>query len=253
MKNQESTNSEKWKALKNWGNDITRIKSLTGGTANDVWSVCIDGKLAVARFNSRSNADLTWETELLRHLNKKGLIVPTPIPTMNGKLFTNGLVVMKYLEGKPPKTKSDWRQVAKIIRQVHQLTKNWSQRPGWKSSIDLLHANKGTKANLAIMPSEGVARCRAAWSQLVGRETSVIHGDLNLRNVLMTKEGVALIDWDESHIDVSELDLALPYNASNLNDDEYEIASQAYAAWEAVVCWDDDYSKRRLTEVKAVK
>jgi hypothetical protein len=30
----------------------------------------------------------------------------------------------------------------------------------------------------------------------------------------MTKNRVALIDWDEAHVDVADLDLALPYNAA---------------------------------------
>jgi hypothetical protein len=44
----------------------------------------------------------------------------------------------------------------------------------------------------------------------------------------MTANRVALIDWDESHVDVPDLDLVLPDNAAGL-----DIAAQASAAWEA--------------------
>jgi hypothetical protein len=54
----------------------------------------------------------------------------------------------------------------------------------------------------------------------------------------MTGDRVALIDWDESHVDVPDLDLALPHNAAGLDEDTYDIAAQARAAWEAAVCWD---------------
>ena len=37
-----------------------------------------------------------------------------------------------------------------------------------------------------------------------------------------------------------------------LDDVAYDIASQASAAWEAAVCWDDAYSIKRLAEVRAV-
>ena len=37
--------------------------------ANDVWSVRVNGRLAVARRGARSDADLAWETELLQHLD----------------------------------------------------------------------------------------------------------------------------------------------------------------------------------------
>ena len=103
------------------------------------------------------------------------------------------------------------------------------------------------------MPAEAVARCRAAWARLAGRETCVVHGDANnLGNVRMTADRVALIDWDESHVDVPDLDLVLPHNAAGLDDGAYEIAAQAWAAWEAAVCWDDDYSAKRLAEVRAL-
>jgi hypothetical protein len=43
---------------------------------------------------------------------------------------------------------------------------------------------------------------------------------------------------DQSHVDVADLDLALPHNAAGLDDDAYDIAAQARAAWVAAVCWD---------------
>ncbi|ASW06399.1 phosphotransferase enzyme family protein [Rhizobium sp. 11515TR] len=242
-----------WEALGQWGEDAVRLEALTGGVANDVWSVRIHGEIAVARLGSRSDADLGWETALLQHLDHEGMTVPVPIPTMDGRLFVDGLVVMKYLEGGPPVTGADWRRVADTLRELHRLTQGWPQRPGWKSSTDLLHAEAGTRINLAAMPPEGVARCRAAWARLVGRQTCVVHGNPNNPgNIRMTANRVALIDWDESHVDVPDLDLVLPDNAADLTDNAYDIAAQASAAWEAAVCWQDEYSVKRLAEVRAV-
>ena len=68
----------------------------------------------------------------------------------------------------------------------------------------------------------------------------------------MTADRVALIDWDEAHVDVPDLDLVLPHNAAGLDDDAHDIAAQASAAWEAAVCWDDEYAVKRLAEVRAV-
>jgi hypothetical protein len=72
----------------------------------------------------------------------------------------------------------------------------------------------------------------------------------------MTADRVAMIDWDESHVDVPDLDLALPHNAAGLDDDAYDIAAQAWAAWGAAVCWDpsgtDQFAVKRLAEVRAV-
>jgi aminoglycoside phosphotransferase (APT) family kinase protein len=160
--------------------------------------------------------------------------------------------VMTYLEGGPPETQADWRRVAGTLRELHRLTQGWPQRPGWRSSTDLLHAETGTRIDLTAMPAESVARCRAAWARLAGRQTCVVHGDLNSGNVRMTADRVALIDWDESHVDVPDLDLVLPDNAAGLDDGAYDIAAQASAAWEAAVCWDDEYAVKRLAEVRAI-
>jgi Ser/Thr protein kinase RdoA (MazF antagonist) len=179
--------------------------------------------------------------------------VPVPIPTTDGRLFADGLVVMTYVEGGPPETEADWRRVADALRQLHRLTQGWPQRPGWRSSTDLLHAETGTKIDLGAMPREGVLRCRAAWARLTGRETCVVHGNPNNPgNVRMTVNRVALIDWDEAHVDVPDLDLVLPHNAAGLDHSAHDIAAQASAAWEAAVCWDDEYAVKRLGEVRAV-
>src|SRR5688572_12099786 len=185
-----------WEALEQWGDDVARIEPLAGGVANDVWSVRVNGHLAVGRLGARSDADLAWETELLQHLDREGLTVPVPIPTTDGRLFADGVVVMTYVVGGPPETEADWRRVADTLRQLHRLTQGWPQRPGWRSSTDLLHAETGTKIDLGAMPPEGVARCRAAWARLVGRRTCVVHGNANNPgNVRMTADRVALIDW----------------------------------------------------------
>ncbi|WP_433301260.1 phosphotransferase enzyme family protein [Actinoplanes sp. CA-030573] len=239
-----------WETLARWGDDAARLERLTGGVANDVWSVRVGGRLAVGRLGTRSDADLAWETDLLRHLNREGLTVPVPIPTTDGRLFADGLVVMTYLPGGPPRNAADWRRVAAVLRELHRLTRGWPQRPGWRSSADLLHADTGTKVDLTAMPAEAVARCRAAWSRLPAGPTCVVHGNpTNPGNIRMTADQVALIDWDESHVDVPALDLVLPHNAAALDDAFLDVAAQASAAWEAAVCWDDDYARQRLATV----
>ena len=75
-----------WEALDQWGDDVARIEPLTGGVGvNEVWSLRVNGHLAVGRLGRRSDADLAWETELLQHLDREGLTVPVPIPTTDGR------------------------------------------------------------------------------------------------------------------------------------------------------------------------
>lgn len=157
-----------WDLLKLWGDDATRIERLSGGVANDVWLVRINGVNAVGRLGNRSDADLAWEAALLQHLDREGLTVPVPIPTRDGQLFAEGLTVMRHIEGGPPETAEDWMRVGRTLREVHRLTAGWPQRPGWRSSTDLITHDRGTRIDLTAMPPEAVARCRAAWARLVG-------------------------------------------------------------------------------------
>src|SRR5689334_19605251 len=191
-----------WEALRQWGDDAARLEQLGGGVVNEVWSVRVNGQLAVGRLGARTDADLVWETDLLRHLDREGLGVPIPIATRSGRLFADGLVVMSYVDGEPPETEADWRRVADSLRRLHKLTQGWPQRPGWRSSIDLLQAETGTKIDLGAMPPEGVARCRTAWERLAGHPICVIHSDPTPGNIRMSADRVGIIDWDESHVDV---------------------------------------------------
>ncbi|MGV3576367.1 MAG: phosphotransferase enzyme family protein [Devosia sp.] len=242
-----------WDGLALWGENVRRVKPLSGGSSNDVWRVEIGGRPVVARLGKRSDADLAWEAGLLEHLDREGLTVPVPIPTLDGRLFVEGLVVMEYVEGGPPQTAEDWRRTADVLRRLHALTQGWPQRPGWRSSTDLLQVDKGTRIDLTAMPAEAVLRCRAAWQRLSGEPRSVVHGNPNNPgNVRVTADRVALIDWDEAHVDVSVLDLVLPFNGAVLEGEALDIAEQASAAWEAAVCWKDDYAVSRLAEVRAI-
>src|ERR1019366_8022184 len=68
------------------------------------------------------------------------LISPT-----DGRLFAEGLIVMTDVEGGPPEAEANWRRVADTLRHLHRLTQGWPQRPGWRSSNDLVHAQTGTR------------------------------------------------------------------------------------------------------------
>ena len=122
------------------------------------------------------------------------MTVPVPIPTNDGRHFADGRG-RDHLRGR--RTARNRGRLASRRRhspKPHELTHGWPQRPGWRSSTDLLHAETGTKIDLGAMPLEGVARCRAAWARLTGRERCVVHGDPNSGNIRMTADRVALVD-----------------------------------------------------------
>ena len=119
-----------WQALEQWGDDVVRGEPLAGGAGvNQVRTVRINGERAVARLGNRSDADLAWEMNLLRHLDRHGVAVPVPIPTPDGRWFVQGLVVMSYVAGEPPQSTADWRRVAATLRQLHQLSQGCPNAP----------------------------------------------------------------------------------------------------------------------------
>jgi hypothetical protein len=143
-----------WEALGRWGDDATRIEPLTGGVGvNEVWSVRVNGHLAVGRLGGRSDADLTWETELLQHLDREGLTVPVPIPDEGGP------AVRRQSGGydlRGRRTARDGGRLASRGRhappaELGRLTQGWPQRPGWRSSTDLVHAEPATKIDLGAI------------------------------------------------------------------------------------------------------
>ena len=44
-----------WEALDQWGDDVARIERLQTGIGNEVWSLRVNGQLAVGRLGKRSD------------------------------------------------------------------------------------------------------------------------------------------------------------------------------------------------------
>ncbi len=78
-----------WAALEAWG-DAVRVERLSGGVANDVWSVRLDGRQVVGRLGRRSEADLAWEGALLQHLDRAGSRCPCQCPRATGDFLWTG-------------------------------------------------------------------------------------------------------------------------------------------------------------------
>ena len=95
-----------WSALERWGRDVTRVAPLTGGVANQVWSVRVDGRLGgrAARQPQRRRPGL-GDRPAAPTSTAQGLAVPVPIATTDGRLFADGLVVMTYVEGRRPESR----------------------------------------------------------------------------------------------------------------------------------------------------
>jgi Ser/Thr protein kinase RdoA (MazF antagonist) len=238
------------RVLEAWG-PLRVIGRLGGGNRNEVLEVRRGDQRLVARRSRRSAASLSWEVRLLEHLARSGIRVPVVVPTVDGRWHVDGVVVMQWLEGRPPQT-GDWPAVAAALRGVHGVTRGWPQRPGAVSTRDLSTAQRGGDVDLGRMPVEAVAACRRAWAALAGSAEAVVHGDPGPANIRITAAGVGLLDWDEARVDVTDLDLAeLP--GSDLHPQRLAVVRAAATAWETANGWtvEPSYARRQLALLRA--
>lgn len=75
------------------------------------------------------------------------------VAVLGATLISRGKPSSSYastVKGGPPETEADWRRVAETLRRLHRLTPGWPQRPGWRASTDLLHAETGTRIDSVL-------------------------------------------------------------------------------------------------------
>jgi Ser/Thr protein kinase RdoA (MazF antagonist) len=210
------------------------------------------GRRLVVRRSGRPAASLEWELDLLKHLREGSVLVPEVVPADDGRRQVDGLLVQRFLPGRPPRDDGDWRRVVEALRAVHQLTVRWPQRPEFASAWELLAGDRGGDVCLDAMPADAVRAVRAAWRPILDGPECAIHADIGGGNVLVDGQAVALLDWDEARVDVPWFDFAhLPEEVEVPSPTDQARLVTAGVAWEAATCWvvEPAYEARRLAEL----
>jgi len=227
---------------------------LPGGARNQVLLAERGSDLLVVRHSGRSAPALDWELDLLEFLDVHSIEVPRTVSSDDGRRHVDGALIYRFIDGRPPRDREDWQRAVAVLTAIHEMTAGWPQRPGFASSRRLLTADRGGDVRLDAMPHKAVEAVRAAWRPIVTGPECVNHGDVGGGNILVTEAGVALLDWDESRVDVPWFDFAfLPPDVAADVPVEAEALSLAGVAWEAATCWtaEPDYAARRLAELYA--
>jgi len=167
-----------------------------------------------------------------------GIITPEFLPAANGDLAPDGVTVETYIQGTPA-SDADRARLRELLERFHARTRHFQQRPGFASARQLLTESRGGDVDLDSMPTALVRACRVRWKRIANEPQSAIHGDLNRNNVLITPNNrLALIDWDESRVDASLLDMAATFNENpGFSAARWDAATHALAAWEAATSW----------------
>ncbi len=232
------------------------IRPLTGGNRNQAWLIKIEDQFRVAKTTRRSESALEWLSPVHDAAESAGFLVPRLLPSLQGLLSVDGLTVERFIDGSTPSPTS-LQALEPLLAQFHRNSHDYPQRPTFASSIELLGQEAGGDVDLGKMPAELARACRDAWQIFANAPKSVVHGDLNASNILVTSSGQpALLDWDESRVDASIFDqLALAQQDSqpqhnHTQHSHTESEKRALLAWEIAVCWctEHDYAQGLVGE-----
>jgi Ser/Thr protein kinase RdoA (MazF antagonist) len=225
---------------------------LPGGSRNEVWRGTSPAGQVVVRRSRRTAESLAWELDLMAELDTAGFVVPVPIKTDNDRASSDGVIVQRWIEGRPPSSIDDWRLVADELQRVHRFTRGRAQRPGCIVTTELTRVSQSVDASMALVPDHVATQLLKVFSEFGDVETSVIHGDPGPANIRIGFDGrVGLLDWDESRVDLVFHDLS-NLGVQVLSDRDHARALDLSDAWETVNAWvtEPDYARRRLAELR---
>ncbi|MEM9134144.1 MAG: phosphotransferase [Actinomycetota bacterium] len=224
------------------------------GNRNPVWRATLDGEPVAVRRSRRSEASLDWELDLIEVLHDAGFRVPTIRPTLDGRRHDEGLVVQRWLAGRPPSADDEWRRVADALVGIHRLTgSTHRQRPGCRAVTALGPTGRSVDADLSALPSEVRDEVLAVFATMTDAPTAVIHGDPDASNIRIDDDGsVGLLDFDESRVDVCWHDLS-NLRVQVLDEATHRRAELLSDAWEVANGWvvENAYARRRLASLRA--
>ena len=183
------------------------LQPLPGGHRNLAYRTVGLDRDVVLKSTRRTLEAIAWLDPAHAAARRSGFVVPDLIESAGGRLIEDGWTCETLVRGRPF-APGEMPDVLPLIAQFHEATASLPQRPGFRSSRDLITATAGGDVDLGAMPDDLVVRCRAAWRAVSGRPEAVVHGDLNPGNVIRCPDGrIGLIDWDECRRDLTLFDL----------------------------------------------
>ncbi len=212
-----------------WGVSAA-LELLSGGHRNQVWRTRGLPQDVVFKSTTRSEQALDWLSPVQDVARRCGFVVPQMLRSANGRLSEAGWTCETFVVGEMI-PRAGLAEIAASLSDFHTETCGWEQRPDFLSSIALISQDCGGDVDLTQMPTDVVALCRSAWLQLPEAPVCVVHGDLAPGNVLRCRDGrVALLDWDESRVDLPLFDTAPHIPRSR-------VERRAHLAWEVACGW----------------
>lgn len=173
-----------------------RFETLFGGRTNRVWKVLGGANDAVLKLycapfdNPLFRNDAALEVTCLRALKTTGFV---PNLRATGEFEADNWVFYDHAPGTPWQTETP--DVAYLLRRLHDLPVQVDAPAGCNGSADLAeHARRilaGCRSDLKSRLEQKMPRTHVAPTD----QTCLIHGDPVAGNILVSRTGLTLIDW----------------------------------------------------------
>lgn len=199
--------------------------------------------LRLHRVGYRKDTEMASELAWMAALSEAGLKVPKPVLNKSNA-FTckvDGVVadVQTWIDGKPmgvdgrlsklPRSVGSFRLLGQEMAKLHQISDNWSlpasfERPSWDLE-GLLGDNpvwgrfwensQLSQAQKALLSEARFMAIEHLESLLPELDYGLIHADLVPENVMVTENGISMIDFDDSGWGFRLFELATTINRLN--------------------------------------
>ena len=233
---------------------IELLGPLDGGARSAVRLARLSQRPVVVHRSRRPAESLDWELHLRSQIRRHGVSAPQLVPTKDGLLRQAQYFVEEFVAGREPASARDWDLVSLALRQLHSVSPNWPQRPGWHRLREMLVHDQGGDTRLDQLPAPLVKRLRRTWGAVPDGSSVVVHGDVRPANLRIWSGRAWLLDWDEARVDVAEVDLAeLPGQLSGLAPNQLSVVRRAILAWEVASSWsiEPGYARECLARLEA--
>lgn len=249
------------KALTAWGLQDCPV-ALIAARENEVFRVETPTGPLVLRLHRkgyRSHAELASELDWMAELTRAGVRVPQPIPSLEGHrcITVNGRLadMLTFLDGRPLMANGKWNdaadpvqcagQIGATLARLHDLSDSWQKpdgftRPHWNAA-GLIGADPLWDRfwqNPALTPAQVTLfeAVRAQAAQDLARlgptlDYGLIHADAVPENVLLARDGVYLIDFDDGGFGFRLFDMATTANRLDRNDATGSASAQFLQAY----------------------
>lgn len=249
-------------ALAAWGFEDCPA-ALIAARENQVFRVETRDRPLVLRLHRpgyRSQAELTSELDWMAELTRAGLRVPQPIPTLTGarciEVAGHLVDMLTFLDARALMASGHWnaeadpihaaRQTAATLARLHGISDLWHlpegfTRPAWDGLglvgeapvWDRFWENPRLSAVQARLFAAMRDRAAAELAAMgPGLDYGLIHADAVPENVLMAKDGVYLIDFDDGGFGFRLFDLATTANRLDRHDPSGRASDAFLAAYQ---------------------